>query len=348
MVTILTATEKNGKVPKMAKTFTKIYNNVIKRDYDKAYRYASMDIECKCLGDISTLLMALEDHKHSVIIRGKLIDGIDESDVLRRKDAYDGEKAYFAENPDGLKWACMDFDKIPTPEGLITAEQRLEYLVSLLPECFHDVSYHYQWSSSAGLGGWDTLSCHLWYWFSQPHKDSELCGWALGQDVDDATHRTVQPIYTAAPVFVGVDDPMSGVRSGLVVKATHEVDMPVWVPPPVTQGTYSGGLTSSQKFEAALAAIGPRYHMPIQRAIACYVGIHGTDTDVAALKDRMRDAIWSAPMGVNGKNVYLDDRYLDQSIQGAMRKYGNHTPNKSKMALNDVKRLAKALRRFSK
>lgn len=41
----------------------------------------------------------------------------------------------------------------------------------------------------------------LWYWLDRPTTGAELTRWLHGSPADPSIFRTVQPIYTAAPIF---------------------------------------------------------------------------------------------------------------------------------------------------
>lgn len=322
-ITLLTSRNK-----RMTKTFTQ--NGQI--GYDSAKWFEHDDIEIEDIFELSELLKWMEDKSDKLIIRGKLIEDRNPSRVLRRKDAWDGEQAYYEENPNGKSFVLADFDKFPAMEGLAEHE-RLEWLILQLPEYCHDVTYHYQWSSSAGVNGWAELSCHIWFWLEEPRTDTQAIAWARDTGViDDAPCRTVQPNYTAAPIFKGVEDPLAGKsRSGLIRKGRDALCMPIVDEgQPVALIGPTGGYTATGTgFDTLLDDIGPRYHMPIQRAIASWVASTGTPTDTVALKGRIKARIMEAPMGASPKETYLNDRYLDSSINGAIRKFGSRNPDKT-------------------
>ena len=49
----------------------------------------------------------------------------------------------------------------------------------------------------------------LWFWLSRPTSGAELAHWFEGCPIDPATFRTVQPNYTASPIFpAGTADPL--------------------------------------------------------------------------------------------------------------------------------------------
>lgn len=319
MITVLTTTTPDAL---LTKTIRLVNGRWQKQEYARAFMYDVTSVEVHNLVQLSEALTLLETAPTSCVIRGKLKAAMPTEGVLRRKDAAGGHPAFFEENPDGLRWVMLDFDKVPSPP-LEDNQARLDFLTAMLPAWFHNVSYHYQWSASAGLDGWQTLSAHLWFWLSEPWRDSALIeridveNW----DVDESTIRTVQPNYTAAPIFLNADDPVP-VRSGLVVKQESEVVLPPFQkPPPFVPLGRTKPERISKTFEERLADIGPRYHMPILRAVASYVGTHGQNCDTWLLKERLRDAITHADPGSSPKSLYLTEKYLDHSIQGALRKF---------------------------
>lgn len=105
------------------------------------------------------------------------------------------------------------------------------------------------------------------------------------------------------------------------------VDLPPFIRPK-PQMVHGKPYKPTPSFETRLMEIGPRYHMPIQKAIAAYVGRHGWNTDTVELKQIIQARINEAPPGANPKETYKNDRYLDSSIRGAMTKYGNHEGRK--------------------
>jgi hypothetical protein len=303
-------------------------------------------VECMPIANIrelSALLTRLESEPHRFIVRGEPMPGLDLSQpVLRRKRSRGNEAATFREPADGVPFAMFDFDKIPVPssiEPIGDPEGAAAHAVGLLPEPFQDASYHWQLSSSAGMGDGTTLSCHIWFWFDRCVTEKELTRWTEANrlPIDVAIFRTVQPHYTAAPIFERMRDPLPR-RSGLHVGLSDTVEFPrVELQPqwrPVS--TYAGGLDSDAVgFEAKLRQIGDPpgnpngrgFHLPLLAATASYVGAHGRDgTDVCALKERLRQAILAAPKRAGRDqdiDRYLSDEYLDDIISGAVEKFGD-------------------------
>ncbi|PBN42237.1 hypothetical protein SxD43FB_17755 [Sphingobium sp. D43FB] len=330
-VTILThALTRDGEFANMTKTHVHTVDGWVTQNYDRALTFNAVvetiqDIEC-----LSELLTLLEAAPHACIVRGQPTGP---THHIRRL-LYDNDQspATLRANPAGLRWVMLDFDKVPVGSlALEDSDARLAYLVSLLPPEFHDVSYHYQWSSSAGVRGWDTLSCHLWFmleaaWFcSDLHTRFER-GDFRDIEVDAAPFVANQVHYTAAPVFVGGVDPMEKHRSGLVRRSNDTVRLSPWtkpVCPPPPPSCYLPPRPSGAAFEDLLADIGPNYHRPILRAAAHYAAVTpGGEYDANYLRDRLCAAIHAGAQGKNRKSDYLNRNYLDRVIHGAEAKFG--------------------------
>jgi hypothetical protein len=317
-VTVLYAPER------LTKKFTG--PDYVKNDFDQSLMwFEAITVAVEDIHGLSGILTELEDVANACIVRAELVPGADPKSVNRRKhDHQDGIVPSMRMCAQGHHWVMFDFDKVPVT-GLDTMEERLAHLIEMLPPAFHDASFHYQWSSSAGMDGWQTLSAHLWYWLREPWTDDLLIERIEDQqwDIDECTIRTVQPNYTARPLFEDCSDPLVE-RSGFIRGSRDEVVLQPWIRPAMR--TFRGALiplkrSANKTFEERLADIGPRYHMPINRAIASYLKCT-PDPDLEYLKTRVRDAIEAGPTGSTPKRIYLRDAYLNASIAGARRKFG--------------------------
>lgn len=123
------------------------------------------------------------------------------------------------------RWIALDMDKVPGKADPATdPEGAARYLIGLLPDEFHGVTCHVQWTSSQGMAQPGTLSARLWYWLEEPAEDRVLREWAKAKNaaivlrlgvaearalLDPSLFNPVQPHYTAAPVFLdGIPDPL--------------------------------------------------------------------------------------------------------------------------------------------
>jgi hypothetical protein len=125
---------------------------------------------------------------------------------------------------------AFDIDKLPTspPEALdeVYLAGLAEQAREMLPEPFASTACVYKLSSSAGLDGWQTASMHLWFWLDRPVFDLSWRAWAEGVKVDSSLFKSVQPHYTADPVFEGGTDPLRGFRIGRLPGVVDVVEVP--------------------------------------------------------------------------------------------------------------------------
>jgi len=286
---------------------------------------------------LSELLTELERTPNAFTIRGAPIA---EPDARGR---YLRRKTHFATPAKGRHWVMIDFDKLPLPDGLNLASDpkaAVEHLVSRLPEECRGVSYHYQLSSSAGIGDPRKASAHVWYWLEAPCTDAELKRWAKAVNdkagcklVDPALFNDVQPHYTAAPVFEGVPDPFPE-RSGLAHKRLPAAKLRI----PRIKRESARGIASGQAaerslgFEGRLARIGDHeggdgFHEPIIRACASYVAQNGrAKVDREALYEIVRARVLAADRSKHDE-AYVEHmasrEHLLPAIDGALERFGD-------------------------
>ena len=169
---------------------------------------------------------------NAFIIRGALREHVDtRKKVYRRKDADRwGDTAHFEEYP---RTAVMiDFDKVPLdnidlvndPEGTVRRA-----IQKFLPECYQDVSFVFQLSSSAGIGDdKGLLSVHIWFILDRPMGEAELKTFhkLKAPAVDRSLFQTNQVHYIADPIFEdGISDHIPQ-RIGLVELEADKVSLP--------------------------------------------------------------------------------------------------------------------------
>ncbi|NBB42337.1 hypothetical protein [Sphingobium yanoikuyae] len=326
MITVLTTRPYKDKTPVLTKRFTPLPGGYQKHDYDDAFRFDAIELPASNIRDLSETLSALETEATMCIVRAETTGAT--TNIRRKLATTDGSTPPLRDRPNGLPWVMLDFDKLPVASlNLQTNQARLDYLVSLLPEEFHGVTYHYQWSSSAGLDGWTTLSCHLWFWLDQSWRCRTLYERFFEGDfknvpVDPAPFTSNQIHYTASPIFEDCVDPVAQ-RSGLVVGLFDEVTLRPYVKPviptPLLSHKRHYDLFGLSRFEALLTEIGWRVHRPILRAIAHYCAVVPADKfDEQYLFDAVRDAVSSS----GASRDYLDDRYLRRVTRSAQARFG--------------------------
>jgi hypothetical protein len=311
----------------------------IKVDFNAGKWFAVERKNLTNIFDPSELLTALEGDPLAFVMRGEPFPDVDLGQPVRRKKKPDSTgRSWFRDVSGGLHWVLLDFDKISTPPGvdvIADPEGAVLYLASLLPACCQDISFHWQLSSSAAIGDNPGLSAHLWFWLKRAVTDAELSLWAErdGVPIDTALFRTVQPHYTAAPLFIGIDDPLPR-RSGFCKGLEDTVCFPL-TEAPAPRGSSPGytGFSTDPGFEAKLELLGDRplnprgrgFHNPLLSATASYAATHGEHFDSHALKARLRDVIRAAPKSPQRSAAtverYLGDQYLDEIIASAVENY---------------------------
>ncbi|WP_428487217.1 hypothetical protein [Rhodopila sp.] len=104
------------------------------------------------------------------------------------------------------QWVALDMDGVARPDSIRADDLAAcaAEAVQCLPGAFHGVRCIVQATTSHGI----KLGCRLrlWFWLSRPATGDELGFWLKQYPVDPCTFRPAQPIYTAAPVFVGRPD----------------------------------------------------------------------------------------------------------------------------------------------
>jgi len=314
------------------------------QDFDAGMWFSHEECAVSNIQDLSQLLTAVEVSKDCFIIRGGLnTDAPSQERVRRMKNPDENGDIWFVERP--RHWAMIDIDDLDLPnwaDPVNDPERIINFLINLLPDCFHGVACHWQMSASAGVKPATEARAHLWFWLDRALGQDELKRWrqSFGVKVDPAVFHTVQPLYIARPVFIDNPDPLPR-RSGLLpgdrdVVAVPEIDMSIPEKLHSKSRRKSGpkgiahDFNAPVGFENKLDLLGDGdglegFNYPITSAIASYVSEFGADFDKEILKTDLRQWIDAAPKN-SGRDEdiwrYKSDFYLDSSIQGAVDKFG--------------------------
>jgi len=186
--------------------------------FGHAKHFSAREIPVSSFGEMAATLSALHGKPRSCVIRGRFT-GQDLTNTVRQKDVFADTEHH---------WLLIDVDKYQPLEAdpvLEPVESIEQYIHEHLPQEFHETSYHWQLSNSAGHPTKQGLRAHLWFWSETPHTSATLKAWADGLAVDRSLFDEIQIHYTAAPVFdEGVADPVPA-RSGTVRKASDVVQL---------------------------------------------------------------------------------------------------------------------------
>ena len=251
--------------------------------------------------------------------------------------------------PDGSKhgtliakpqhYFAFDVDEIESDH--IHIRDRPEEAVQLvikdfLPEAFHGATCVYHWTSGAGLHDCFTkVKARLWFWLETPVTSDVLKHYctSLGLRVDKAIFHSIQIHYTAAPIFVGMDDPMPQ-RLGIIRGKTDVVVLPdVAAIAPQSHGSTKAPLGADRLWsagldlEACLKTIGDApglngFDAPTFAAARAWVRqTHPSmwESQRPHVRAMMIAAVEAAPKK-KGRPVadYLSGRKIDQKINAAI------------------------------
>lgn len=193
--------------------------------YGNAKHYRAESWPVYGFASLTRRLDALFLASTSFLIRGEPMPGTPLARCRRllHPDRETGEPATFADVP--RRWLLLDFDTVKAPEGLdpMSGQAAALHLRSLLPGDFAEASFWWSYTSSAGFK--PELRMRLAFWLDRPVTGAEVERWLADVPVDHSLFRAVQPNYVAAPVLVGVPDPVPQ-RAGIF----HDADDTVTVP----------------------------------------------------------------------------------------------------------------------
>lgn len=210
------------------KQYTIVDGVVTKGVVTKAYKHDVEEFEVNNIEDVYAAIKQAATDPHKYIIRGKS-NGVN-FDVRATKDN-------FAEIP--TQWICFDFDEIETGCDNCSIDAINYCIKYILPPEFHNSTFVYQWSSSAGLEYEGApikkgTNVHIFFYIDKPLTWKQMLLWfpcRKGQQyykkIDDATFRIVQPIfiYPIADKDDVIVDKIER-RIGIVCKKTDVVIVP--------------------------------------------------------------------------------------------------------------------------
>ena len=207
------------------------------------YNFDSETIPVNDIAELYQCIKKAGEDKRKFIIRGKGV--YPRQFDVRRTKHNDFSSGNFTEA--ASQWLCIDFDEaISDIEDRLSTEAIDALIETRLPKEFHNVSYLYQWSASAGLeyNGKPIkrgTNVHIFFWLDRPIFWEDMKEWLKEElalfikdhnlGVDPATLRTVTPIFVGYNVEKDDDiiDLIKGNRVGFVEKDTDEVVTPTQV-----------------------------------------------------------------------------------------------------------------------
>ena len=198
-------------------------------NYGKAQRFSIAELPVSSFDEMADALEALQPRSRSLLVRGKPVDGVDRQDAPRRYKPRPNKPATLLPQP--RFWLPLDMDSVPCPadiDPVWDVDAIVEHVVELLPEEFHGVSVF--WAFTSGHTFKPGIRIRLFYWLDRPLADEEMKIWLAPliaeKVIDGSLFHPIQAIYTAAPIFVGMHDPLPR-RFGTWTGHSDAVEVPV-------------------------------------------------------------------------------------------------------------------------
>ena len=321
---------------------------IVTEDYERRTWFSFAPRDAGDIRELSALLTNLEGQGDTFVILGVPKEGIEPGSEVRRllyKDTENGQGPYFKEADDGQPWLVLDIDRLPCPPDLDPVnepENAVVYALSRLPDEFASATCHWQLSASAGVDSGGLIKMHLWFWLDRPVKVHSLRQWARVvndraglQLIDPAPFNPVQPIYTAAPVFLDhLTDPVaqrSGLREGHL--ETVAIDLPRQEELHSSSVQQVPSAYHGHELEYWLTRIGDHqgghgFHEPCLHAAMSYVQHGGRNP--SHLKQKLQEAILGADATNHSQSEIQDragDQHLDSLIQWAFERFETQGPH---------------------
>ncbi|BDG74083.1 hypothetical protein Rmf_40120 [Roseomonas fluvialis] len=289
-----------------------------------------MNLHARSVADLATLADVLRDlltQPRQCIVRGEPIDAARTMGVRRlvHPDAETGEAPTLGEI--ARRWVAVDLDSVALPPG--TDPRDLAACAGavrcVLPPAFRGAAAIVTATASHGIKPGARL--RWWAWLSRPTTGDELKAWFMGCPVDFSVFGAAQPIYTAAPLFLGRADPLPA-RLALVPGDRGVVEVPGVIlhprpapaSPAATQGLAFLRCASrgapAMRFAALLqvvrgAAEGERHPKLLWAALKAHELVQdGSISDASA-----RDALVNAAMDAGG----IDRRNAEKTAEYGLK-----------------------------
>ena len=157
---------------RQSKKFILTEDRIETKPFSKTKYFSSDPHEFETIKELGALIEYLSKTSNSMIIHGYR----DQSHSNIRR-----QTSNFPEPPEGVGWACLDIDGWKAPDGVEpNSMEAVEELIKCLPKEFHERSYFYQFSNSAGIRKADGklvkdgTRVHLFYMFEKPASLASL------------------------------------------------------------------------------------------------------------------------------------------------------------------------------
>jgi hypothetical protein len=200
-----------------------------KKDYDNVTWWRFLPVVAASHEAMADRLRGLAMLPRRMIIMGRPIGSLDLGEKHLRRWADPAEATLCAVT---RAWLPLDFDDVFVPAGLGRADRLSEAALHvrdcLLPEEFHGVRIVATPSARTGMVGDSVARLRLFAALDRAHPLDALKGWAKGARtclnlaLDGSVLQAGQPIYTARPMFTGMDDPVPRAMRAIVLPGSKD------------------------------------------------------------------------------------------------------------------------------
>ena len=177
-------------------------------DYDAARTLDLDTTSAPDLGTLAALLGELGTRPDACILRGAILDAGRTRGVRRllHADSNAGDAPTLRETP--RAWLALDLDSLPLPDHADPRDLAACGAIARasLPGAFHEAACIVAATASHTFKPGARL--RLWFMLSRALGGAECKRWLARAPVDRSVFGAVQPIYTAAPLFIGMVDPL--------------------------------------------------------------------------------------------------------------------------------------------
>jgi len=177
------------------------YSNGIQKPYDQAKYFNFYEVQIWNLYDLYLLSKRMLSKSRCCFIRARIKDSNKVKRVTRTYKDQDATLILQNQN-----WFALDIDGFARSSGDLISDAKSVILA--LPSCFASVQCFVVASSSYGIKS--DIRMRMFFWSDEPcsHLDLKRLLHGNSANADLAIFNPIQPIYTAAPIFHGMIDPI--------------------------------------------------------------------------------------------------------------------------------------------
>lgn len=193
----------------MAKSFTMKNGNITVIPYDKAMYFSAHPNTVNNTNDLLSLIDTQCSKPDEAIIFGAVLKEANPNHM--RRLLHDKPNAIRTICDKGRLIVVLDYDgKKPAGapdllDDLIGAAKTI--ILRFLPPQMHRGTFVVQLGASAGVFP-DKFSLHIWFIVDEPIYSHELSAFCRLHGFDPSVASPSQPIYTANPIFIDMEDPV--------------------------------------------------------------------------------------------------------------------------------------------